>query len=40
MTDDLDPIELPDDEIVPDKTEPLPNDEPVKTDAVPEEEPQ
>ena len=37
MTDDLEPVELPDDQIVPDETEPLPNDEPVKTDPVPDE---
>lgn len=34
MTDDLEPAELPDDLIVPDQTDPLPDDEPVKTDAV------
>lgn len=38
MTDDLEPIELPDDQIVPDKADPLPDDPEVKTDAVPVEE--
>jgi hypothetical protein len=34
VTDELEPIERPDEEIVPDTTDPLPDDEPVKTDPV------
>lgn len=34
---DLDLIELDDDQLVPDTTDPLPDEEPVKTDAVPDE---
>ncbi len=34
---DLDPLEVPDELIVPDDTEPLPDEEPIKTDPVDDE---
>jgi hypothetical protein len=37
MTDDLEPVELPDEAIVPDNAEPLPPDPEIKTDPVDDE---